>query len=117
MISDTSSVIYEFMVLDKPIITFRTQARQDKGIDITRSDELRQALDRCFANPNEFKENRKHNLKAINPYLDGRTSERVFRELETIFVENIRAKKRKPLNLFRKLQIIYHGIFRKGYLR
>lgn len=117
MISDTSSVVYEFMVLDKPIITFRTQARPDKGIDIKEADELRTALDRCFNNPDEFKANRRRNLAEINPYLDGKISERVFKELEQIINENIKAEKRKPFNLFRKMQIIYHGIFRKGYLR
>lgn len=26
-------------------------------------------------------------------------------------------KKKKPLNLFRKMQILYHDKFKKGYLR
>ena len=117
MISDTSSVIYEFMVLDKPIITFRTQARPEKGIDIKEADELRPALDRCFANPDEFKDNRQRNLEEINPYLDGKISERVFKKLGKILNKKIRVKRRKPLNLYRKIQIIYHGIFKKGYLR
>jgi CDP-glycerol glycerophosphotransferase (TagB/SpsB family) len=117
MISDTSSVIYEFMVLDKPIITFRTQSRKNKGIDIREPGELRVALERCFSDPHELKDNRKRNLKEINPYLDGKISERVFNELKKIKSENIMAEKRKPLNFFRKMQVIYHGIFRKGYLR
>jgi len=117
MISDTSSVIYEFMVLNKPIITFRTQARKDKGIDIQEPEELRSALDRCFSDPNEFRENRKRNLEEINPYLDGKISERVFKDLEKIHSDNEKAEKKKPLNLFRKMQVIYHGIFKKGYLR
>ncbi|MBN1408015.1 MAG: CDP-glycerol glycerophosphotransferase family protein [Calditrichaceae bacterium] len=117
MISDTSSVIYEYMVLDKPIITFRTQARPDKGIDIKEADELRPALDRCFNNPVEFKVNRQRHLAEINPYLDGKISGRVFRELEQISNENIKAEKRKPINLFRKMQVVYHSMFRPGYLR
>jgi len=117
MISDTSSVIYEFMILDKPVITFRTQARKDKGIDITEPAELRPALDRCLENPQEFQELRKKHLLEINPSLDGRISERVIKELEDIKLNNLLAGKRKPVNLFRKMQIIYHGIFRKGYLR
>jgi len=117
IISDTSSVIYEFMVLDKPIITFKTQARKNKGIDIREPSELREALERCILDPNELKDNRKRNLEEINPYLDGRISVRIFKELEKIHSENIKAGKRKPFNLFRKMQVIYHGIFRKGYLR
>ncbi|MEJ2056195.1 MAG: CDP-glycerol glycerophosphotransferase family protein [Calditrichaceae bacterium] len=117
MISDTSSVIYEFMVLDKPVITYRTQARRDKGIDIQSAGDLRPALDRCLANPGELSHKRQQNLMEINPYLDGRISERVFNELEDIYSRNIKANGKKPLNLFRKVQVIYHGWFRKGYLR
>lgn len=117
MISDTSSVVYEFMLLDKPVVTFRTQAREDKGINIKEASELRVALDRSLENPQEFHEQRQRHLQEINPALDGRISERLFAQLAEIKKKNMLPKKRKPLNLFRKMQIIYHGIFRKGYLR
>lgn len=117
MISDTSSVVYEFMLLDKPVITFHTQAREDKGINILEPAELRPALDRSLANPREFQECRKRHLQEINPALDGKISDRAIEQLEKVKTQNLLSGKRKPLNLFRKAQIIYHGIFRKGYLR
>jgi len=117
LISDTSSVIYEFMVLDKPIITYRTQSRSDKGIDIFQPEELRPALDRCLTNPTEFQANRKKQLLEVNPYLDGKICERVFETLSDIQKHNKFPKKRKPLNLFRKAQLLYHEKFKKGYLR
>ncbi len=117
MISDTSSVIYEFMVIDKPVITFNTQSRIDKGINITNPDEARGALDRSLKNPIEFQENRKRHLQEINPYLDGRISERVFAALSEIKINDKLPKRDKPFNLFRKLQLLYHEKFKKGYIR
>ncbi len=117
LISDTSSVIYEFMVLDKPVITFRTSSRLDKAINITDPEDLRKAIDRSLKNPGEFSNNRKKHLEEINPYLDGKISERLINTLLEIKEKDLLPKKRKPLNLFRKLQILHHKRFRKGYLR
>lgn len=117
MISDTSSVIYEFLALDKPVITYRTMSRDDKGIDIQTPDELRPALDRSLNHPSEFSEARKRHIAEVNPYLDGRIAERVFTALENIIINDELPKKRKPLNLFRKLRILYHEKFRRGHLK
>lgn len=99
MISDTSSVIYEFMVIDKPVITFNTQSRIDKGINITNPDDIREALDRSLKNPAEFQEKRKQHLREINPYLDGRISERVFTTLSEIKTNDKLPKRNKPFIL------------------
>ena len=117
LISDTSSVIYEFMVLDKPAITFRTSSRTDKGINITDPKDLRKAIDRSLKDPGEFSSNRKKHLEEINPYLEGKISERLIETLLEIKEKDLLPKKKKPLNLFRKLQILHHKRFRKGYLR
>jgi len=117
MISDTSSVLYEFMALDKPVITFRTAARKDKGIDIRSPEELRPALDRALKNPEEYSERRKKHLSEVNPYLDGNIAKKVFSVLESIKKNNELPKKKKPLNLLRKLRILFHEKFRKGHLK
>ncbi len=106
LISDTSSVIYEFLVLDKPIITFKTQGRFDKGIDISHPDELRKAIDRSLQNPEEFRENRMKHIQEINPYLDGRISENIIKKLIKLKEQNAFLKMKKPLNLYRKWKLI-----------
>jgi CDP-Glycerol:Poly(glycerophosphate) glycerophosphotransferase len=115
LISDTSSVFYEFMILDKPVISFKTQSRLDKGLNITDPSILRDAIDWSLQNPHNQSANRKAHLQEINPYLDGKISENLIAKL----IENKEKleKVKKPLNLFRKLQIIHHEKFRKGYLR
>ncbi|MCK5785452.1 MAG: CDP-glycerol glycerophosphotransferase family protein [Candidatus Sabulitectum sp.] len=117
MVSDTSSVVYEFMALDKPVVTFRTMSRPDKGIDIHSSDELRAALDRSFASPGEFSDMRKEHLQEVNPLLDGSISSGIIELLLSIDPHRPAGTRKKPLNLFRKLQILYHSHFRSGYLR
>ncbi|MBN1326468.1 MAG: CDP-glycerol glycerophosphotransferase family protein [Candidatus Cloacimonetes bacterium] len=104
LISDTSSVVYEFMVLDKPVITFRTLDRLDKGINITEPHQLRSAIDRSLENPNEFYENRKKHLQEVNPYLNGEISKQMINELMNIKLSGWKSG-RKPLNLWRKWQV------------
>ena len=89
----------------------------DKGINITAPVETREAIDRSLSNPDEFKKNRISHLKEINPYLDGKISERVYNTLEDIKVHNKLPVKKKPLNLIRKWKILFHEKRGKGYLR
>lgn len=117
MISDTSSVIYEFMALDKPVITYKTSKRKDKGIDIQSPDQLRPAIDRVLNNPSEHHEQRLRHLKEVNPYLNGEISNNIFIALKQIIINNELKGKKKPLNLFRKMRILFHETFRKGYLK
>lgn len=117
LVGDTSSVIYEFMALNKPVVTFRTMDRIDKGINIDSPDELRAALDRSLRFPEEFAEQRAKHLAEVNPILNGTISGGIVDLLLSLDPDAPAGTRRKPLNLFRKMQIIYHGMFRKGYLR
>jgi len=117
MISDTSSVLYEFMVLDKPVITYRTRSRLDKGINIVNPNELRSAIDKILINPSEFHENRKRHMNEVNPYLDGTISERVFKTLLDIKINNKLPRNLKLINLFRNLHWLYHEKFERENIR
>jgi len=115
MVSDTSSVLYEFLLLNKPVVTYKTQSRPEKGINITDKNKLRNAIDKALKS-GVTEENRKC-LMEVNPYLDGKISERVFKHLTEIKEQDLLPKKHKKWNLFRKTQILFHERFRKGYLR
>lgn len=106
LITDTSSVAYEFMSLDRPIITYRTAARQDKGIDIQSPVELAGAIRQSLAYPDEFSKSRQNYLSEIHPHNDGESSRRVVEAIESILELNpVRGLRRKPLNLYRRLKI------------
>lgn len=117
LVSDTSSVIYEFMVLNKPVVTYKTLSRKDKGIDIQSPGELRGAIDRSLSNPDEFSKNRLRHLAEVNPRLDGSVSARILDLIMTTDPALLVGKGRKPMNLFRKIQLLYHSRFKTGYLR
>ncbi|MEA1972776.1 MAG: CDP-glycerol glycerophosphotransferase family protein [Candidatus Cloacimonadota bacterium] len=117
LVSDTSSVIYEFMILNKPIVTYNTKGRADKGLDIDDSLELRIALDKISKYPQEYMKNYDEILKEVNPYLDGNISKNILDSLIEIKKKDLIPKKKKPLNLFRKAQILFHERYNKGYLR
>jgi len=106
LITDTSSVAYEFLLLDCPIITYRAIARRDKGIDITRPELLAGAIERSMERPGEFASQRRAYLDQLHPYNDGESSRRVVEAIEQVLQNNLhRQLRRKPLNLVRRLKI------------
>ena len=115
LVSDTSSVLYESLVVNKPVVTYKTLSRPEKGINISDSSELRKAVDSALETG--VTEKNKICLNEVNPYLDGNITENVFRQLEEIKRNDLLPKKHRKLNLFRKLQILYHEKYKKGYLR
>lgn len=106
MITDTSSVAYEFLHFNRPLITYQAIARRDKGINIQDPSELSPAIERSLNDPNEFSHNRESCLQDIHPYFDGHSSNRMLKVIETILTEGLHNElKQKPLNFFRKYQI------------
>ena len=115
MISDTSSVVYEFLALDKPVITYRTHKYEQKAINIFNPDELRPSIDILKSEPEIHLSQSKAFLNQVNPYLDGCISENIVSKLEKVLREGLQLKE-KPWNLIRKFKVLYHYYFKKGYL-
>jgi len=102
LITDTSSVAYEYLPLDRPIITYKGIARKDKGINIDYSSDLHGAILRSLNDPSEFSDNRKFYLNEIHTYDDGKSSERVIEVINDFVATNImRDLRPKPLNWLR----------------
>lgn len=100
LISDESSVLFEFAVLDRPIVwcdflwvhwtrrgplTYRLKQRLDVGMTAFRSmaahapryRDLRRIVDEELANPGHFREARRHCVAELIGPTDGRASERI----------------------------------------
>jgi CDP-glycerol glycerophosphotransferase (TagB/SpsB family) len=106
LISDTSSVLYEFMLLDKPVITFKTISRFDKGINIDDPEDLRSTIDHVLENPDEHRHNRTLHLNEVNPYRDGKTAERITTYLEKVLKEQLTPARKRSINFIRKMKIL-----------
>ena len=106
LITDTSSVAYEFLLFDRPIITYKAITRFEKGINILNPDDLIGAIIRSIEDPNEFAESRKEILNDIHPYLDNGSSKRLVDTIYKVIKNNdLGNLKSKPKNWYRKRQI------------
>ena len=94
LISDTSSVVYEFLLLNKPVITFKTNSKNIKWNDIAESGKLLSTVSDVFEN-DKNKEDRKWIIDNYHPYTDGLSSKRIIETLENYIKENPIPEKRK----------------------
>jgi len=104
LLTDTSSVISEFLLLNKPVITFKTRRPLGHTRNITEAAALQKAIEETLANP-ALSEAAKAFIENIHPYQDGKSSERVLDATEKRLELGPQGLKKKPLNLLRKLKI------------
>ena len=100
MVSDTSSTIYEMLLLDKPVITLNTVSKNPYWKNITNPSQLIAAYDELFSNK-ELKEKRRWIIENYDPYTDGRCAERMLQGAADYIKRHGVPEKRK-LNLWRK---------------
>lgn len=104
MISDTSSAVYEFLLLDKPVITLNNVAKEKYWLDIQNPNQLQQAFE-TVESSDEYLTKRKWIIENYDPYLDGKVASRMFDAVENYIHRNGVPKQRK-LNFWRKYQSI-----------
>lgn len=105
MLSDSSSIVSEFLWFDKPVVTFRNNKPDNYLIDIDKPEEVEDAIEKALQRPPELMENIRKYMDWIHPYRDGKSSGRVLDAIDD-FEKNYKGKiKKKPLNLFRKLKL------------
>jgi len=103
IVSDNSSILQEFLLLKKPVVTFKNRDPQACMINITRAADLENAIQRALK-PDETL------LKAIEaygpsmtPFLDGASSERVLDAVEEMIQSDW--KDTKPANRWRNYKM------------
>ena len=100
MISDTSSTIYEMLLLDKPVITLDTISQNPYWKNINDPSLLISAYDEVFSNK-ELTEKRQWIINNYDPYTDGCCAERMLTAVSDYIKRHGVPEKRK-LNLWRK---------------
>jgi CDP-glycerol glycerophosphotransferase (TagB/SpsB family) len=103
MISDTSSVVYEFLLLDKPVITFKSFSKNIKWEDVADPHQLivkvRETLEH-----DRFKSDRKWFIENYHPYTDGQSSKRMVDTVEDYIKNHTVPESRKiPWHRRRKM--------------
>lgn len=104
MLSDTSSIVSEFLVLHKPVVTFRNRVPGPQLIDVTRVEEVAPAIAQALERPEPLLSTIRAYADEIHPYRDGRSSERVLSAADEFGRRGRHGLRRKPLNLWRRWQ-------------
>lgn len=106
LVADTTSVVSEFVVQHKPVVTLRNRAPKPHMLDFDDPKRLPEMLDRAFAPSDALREVIVAYADAIHPYRDGRSSERVIAATEDLIAGKLGRLRGKPLGgRIRALQI------------
>lgn len=112
LISDTSSVAYEFTLLNKPVITYNSRSANISWINITNPKMLLQTF-RSVVEGDSASGLRKSIIQQYHPYADGRSSDRMYEAVEKYISQHGVPEKRK-LSLYRKYTINSYFRRKKG---
>jgi len=104
LLSDTSSVVPEFLTQHRPVVTFRNRRPGPQLLDVQQESEVVPALQRALERPESLMRAVREYADRIHPYRDGKSSERVLAATEHAIAQGRAGLRRKPLNLWRRLQ-------------
>jgi len=104
MLTDTSSAAAEFMLLDKPVVAFRNRAPGPHLLNVDDPAALETALEGALGPGDPTREGRRQYAQAMQPYRDGRSSERVLDAVEAMLASGRSGLKRKPWSVLRRFK-------------
>jgi hypothetical protein len=105
MLGDTSSIVYEFLMQHKPVVTFQTEKEIPYVTNVNDLKDLENALLNRLNSTEKLPEELIKMINDIHPYRDGHSSLRLIDSVEKMLQgENLPTKK-KPLNLFRNFKL------------
>lgn len=111
MISDTSSTIYEFLLKNKPVITYNASAKDIYWKNITDISQLCESFDEVLQDEDSIRL-RQWVVDNYDPYLDGKVAHRMLEGARDYILRHGVPKKRST-NLWRK----YTGIKTFGWVK
>jgi CDP-glycerol glycerophosphotransferase (TagB/SpsB family) len=117
MFSDTTSAIIEFLLQEKPVVTFRNNKPDTHLIDIQEVSEIENAIDLALSKPANTMAAIRDYIQQTHPYFDGKSSERVITATITFLNKDKSHLKSKPFNLIRKWKMrkLLHYFTLKSY--
>src|SRR5690606_9484132 len=96
LVSDTSSIVSEFIVQHKPVVTFRNRVPQPHMLDFDDPDRLPDMLARALSPEPALMAEIVRYADSIHPYRDGRSSGRVIAATEDFIAGRLGRLSRKP---------------------
>ena len=105
MLADTTSAITEFILQEKPVITFNNSKPGPYFINIEEALQLEAAITKAVARPTDVLEAIREYIAITHPYTDGESSKRVVDATIDFLHQDKSYLKKKPLNLVRKYKM------------
>ena len=105
LVCDTSSLVSEFVVQRKPVVTFRNRVPQPHMLDVASPSALEPAIRSGLAPTPEHRAALEAYAARIHPSRDGHASERALDAAASLLARGRAGLARKPLNLWRRLQM------------
>ena len=105
MLCDTSSILHEFLLQRKPVVTLRNALPGPFLLDVQQPEQVEAALRRALQRPPELMEEIRRFGERIHPYRDGGSSRRVLEATHDFLARRQPDLRRKPLNLWRRFQM------------
>jgi len=105
MFSDTTSAIIEFLLQQKPVVTFCNNKPGDHLIDVTEVSEIEDAIQLALTKPAATMAAIKDYVEWTHPYYDGKSSGRMIDACIAFLNKDKSHLKAKPLNLVRKYKV------------
>lgn len=98
MISDSSSVVYEFTLLDKPVVTLNSISEHINWCDVKVPEAVYEKVIAILEGNDTFAQNRKETIALYHPYSDGKSAARMLDATEKYIARHgVPAKRDIPL--------------------
>ncbi len=103
MISDTSSVVYEFALLDKPVVTLNSISEHINWLDLDNENDIFQEVLNTLEN-DQYKTQRKNTIDLYHPYNDGQSASRMI-DAVMEYKEEYGVPEKRKLSFLRRFKI------------
>ena len=107
MISDTSSVVYEFILLNKPVITLNSISSNINWLDLNNETIVQNNVYDVLNGKDNFLQKRKNTIEQYHPYDDSNSACRMI-DASLEYISNNGVPLKRKLSLLRKFKIWKH---------
>ncbi len=104
MISDTSSVVYEFVLLDKPVVTLNSTSQNINWLDLDTPQKIEESVIKILDGDDRYRDKREETIQEYHPYSDGKSARRM---VDTVikYKNDYSIPQKRKLSILRKLKI------------